>query len=74
MKELGKPGLGLIKQENQGCGRFSNVCVRFARGSMKVATNAGVFTADLLREQRRGWRFNEWLRAAPLAWCSAGPL
>jgi hypothetical protein len=33
MKELDKPDLDLIKQENQECGRFSNVCVHLARGS-----------------------------------------
>jgi hypothetical protein len=36
MKELEKPDLDLIKQENQGCGRFSNVCVHLARGSRRV--------------------------------------
>jgi hypothetical protein len=32
MKELDEPDLDLIKQENQGCGRFSNVCVHLAQG------------------------------------------
>jgi hypothetical protein len=43
MKVLDKPDLDLIKQEDQGCGRFGNVeCVHPARGRMKVATDAGV--------------------------------
>jgi hypothetical protein len=54
MKVLDKPDLDLIKQEDQGCGRFGNVeCVHPARGRMKVATDAGVFAADLLQEQQR---------------------
>jgi hypothetical protein len=56
------PDLDLIKQGNQGCGRFGSVDPSISSGSTEAATNAGDAAADLLQEQQTARRrFNEWL-------------
>ena len=56
------PDLDLIKQAEQGCGRFGEADPSISSGSTKTATNAGDFAADLLQEQQTTRRsFNEWL-------------
>ena len=79
MKELDKPDLDLIKQENQGVRAVRQRRVRRScAGSMKVATNAGIFAADLLQEQQRlvgasmnGCRPSCLLDARPLRFCQS---
>jgi hypothetical protein len=56
------PDLDLIKQAEQGCGRFGEADPSISSGSTKAATNAGESAADLLQEQQTARRrFNEWL-------------
>jgi hypothetical protein len=54
MRQLGPLDLDLIKQAEQGWGRFGNVdCVHLCAGSMKAATNGSVL-GGLALVARRG--------------------
>ncbi len=57
MKELDKPDLGLIKQENQGCGRFGNVCVHLARGRCRVQPTRVLLLLIAAEAAAASWRF-----------------
>jgi hypothetical protein len=56
------PDLDLIKQAEQGCGRFGKASPAILSGLSMTATNAGDFAADFLQKQQTDkWVFNKWL-------------